>query len=107
MLMSFSRREPVAKLLGHPVDEYAQAWRQLAGVRIESMDRQRRGRKASEHLDQRAAGEFRADAIPRHLNQSEADARAGDIGFRTGHRHHWIVGFGVEADSERHRRRGW
>jgi hypothetical protein len=51
-------REPVAKLLGHPVDEYAQARRQLARVRIENMNRQRRGRKASEHLDQRAAGEL-------------------------------------------------
>jgi hypothetical protein len=41
----------------------------------------RRWRKTSKHLDQRAASEFGADAISRHLDQPEAHARAGDVRF--------------------------
>jgi hypothetical protein len=67
MRMSFSRRVPVAELLGHPVYEHSQARRQLPRMGVEDVDRQRRRWKAGEHFDQRAAGKLGADAISRHL----------------------------------------
>src|SRR5712672_2528960 len=88
MLMSFSRRVPVAELLSHPVYKHSQARRQLPRMGVENVDRQRRWWKAGEHFDQRAAGKLGADAISRHLNQSEAHAGARDVGLWTGHRHH-------------------
>jgi NAD(P)-dependent dehydrogenase (short-subunit alcohol dehydrogenase family) len=63
MPMSFSRREPVAKLLGHPVYEHPQARRQLPRMGVEDVDGQRRRRKGGQHLDQRAAGKLGSDAI--------------------------------------------
>src|SRR5260370_34103035 len=88
MRMSFSRRVPVAELLGHPVYEHSQARRQLPRMGVKEVDRQRRRWKAGQHFDQRAAGKLGADAISRHLNQSEAHARARTHGLWTGHRHH-------------------
>ena len=61
MRMSFSRRVPVAELLGHPVYEHSQAPRQLPRMGIEDVDRRRRRWKAGEHFDQRAAGQLRVD----------------------------------------------
>jgi hypothetical protein len=54
MRMSFSRRVPVAELLGHPIYEHSQARRQLPRMGVEDVDRQRRRWKAGEHFDQRA-----------------------------------------------------
>ena len=100
MRMSFSRRVPVAELLGHPVYEHSQARRQLPRMGVEDVDRQRRRWKAGEHFDQRAAG-----AISRHLNQSEAHARARNVGLGTGHRHHgWqrdLTRLAASAEDER------
>jgi hypothetical protein len=83
--MSFSRRVPVAELLGHPVYEHSQARRQLPCMGVEDVDGRRRRRKAGEHFDQRAAGKLGVDAISRHLDQSEAHAGARNVGLWTGH----------------------
>src|ERR1700676_2164570 len=105
MRLSFSRRVPVAELLGHPVYEHSQARRQLPRMGVEDVDRQRRRWKAGEHFDQRAAGKLGADAISRHLNQSEAHARARNVGLWTGHRHHrWqrdLTRLAARAEDER------
>src|SRR3984893_18992159 len=56
MRVSFSRRVPVAELLGHPVYEHSQARRQLPRMGVEDVDRQRRRWKDGGHFDPRAAG---------------------------------------------------
>ena len=70
---------PFAKPLGHPVDEHAQARRQLARAGIQDMDGQRPRWKVSEHLDQRTAGGLRNDAVSRCLSEPQAQATGRDI----------------------------
>src|SRR5260370_40219573 len=61
-----------------PVDEDADARRQLPVARVEQRDRRRRGRTVWQYSDKRASFEIGLDVIARHLNQSQTEARRGD-----------------------------
>src|SRR5260370_28371116 len=58
-----------------PVDEDADARRQLAVALGEQRDRRRRGWAVRQYGDKRASFEIVLDVIARHLNQSQTAAR--------------------------------
>src|SRR6266446_7599391 len=61
-----------------PVDEYADARRQLAVARIEQRDRRRRGWAVRQYSDKRPSFQIVLNVIARHLNQSQTEPRRGD-----------------------------
>ena len=61
-----------------PVDEDADAGRQLSVARVEQRDRCRGGRTIRQDSDKRASSQIVLDVIARHLNQPQAEARRGD-----------------------------
>lgn len=63
------------ELLGHPVDEYPQARRQLTRVRIEDVDRQRRRQKIGEIAGAQDAVEPLANHIQRLVRLADMQLR--------------------------------
>ena len=67
-----------AKRPHEPVNEHADAWRQLPVAWIQQRDRRRRGRTVLQYSDQRPSFQIGLDVIERHLDQSQAEARRRD-----------------------------
>ena len=77
-----SRRIHRLEPFRHPIDHHPQARRQLPGMGIEDVDRQRRRGRLRQHFDELAGCQFGCGAISWYPNKPEPHASRCDIGLR-------------------------